>query len=403
MNLLLLTRKTNPDGNSIYNSYTTGITHALPHTTVVDYFDLYFEKGKAAFEAGILEIVRTQKIDTVLINFVSGDLTFDLFFLERLAKECYMIMNFFDSELFFEPIDRYYAQCADLVLLPTASHFVYSYTLLNIPARSIFSLFDTHRYTPLSTTKEIDVSFVGDVSKLSRRRFLDALQKAGYKVEVFGYGSPNGCVSFDQMIAIFNRSKINLNFSDTIHERTFNFATNTNYRIVPKIMQYMTQIKGRSIEAALCKGFVLSQYATGLEELFSNEEIAWFESEKALIERVAYYLSHEEEREKMAQKAYEKALERYDARKAFEAIFASIDLSKRTTKTLYSDRAFEQNYATHHALYFFNFLFKGKWSLCMQELKLLYHASCLDWITVISHLRQQFRYQIVQKYLRRFS
>lgn len=401
MRILLLTRISNQDGNSIYNSYTDGIVSNYPDTVVVDYFNLYFTCGHIGFEKTILDTIETQHIDTIFINFVSGDLTFDLDFLNTLSERCYLIMNFYDGELFFEPIDRYYAQCADLVLIPGASNFVYNYTLLNIPSRSIFSLFDSKRYVPTHQNKDIDISFIGDISKLSRRRFLTALQNAGFHVEVFGYGSAHGPVTFSEMVEIFNRSKINLNFSDTVQERTFNFATNTNYRIVPKIMRYMTQLKGRSIEVAMCKGFVLSQYAVGLEELFSNDEIGWFHDEEDLIKQVRFYLMYENQREEMAYKSYVKALSCYDARKAFKTIFESIDIRQRRTKTLYSDKEFEKNYATYHALYFFNFLFKGKVALCIQELKIMYRSS-IDWVTFMSHFRQQFYYQIIKKILRHF-
>jgi len=396
MNILLLTRKTNKNGNSIYNSYTKGITNNYPHTIILDYFDLYFEKGKQGFEQVILEKVAQHTIDVVFINFVSGDLTFDLSFLEHLSKQCFMVMNFYDTELFFEPIDRYYAQCADLVLLPTASYFTYSYSLLGIHAISTLSLFDSALYQKRDIIKDIDISFVGDVSKKSRRDFIAYLRLQGYHVEVFGQGSSNGPISFEKMIEIFNRSKINLNFSDTVDERTFNSHSNTNYALVPNIMRYMTQIKGRSIEVALCGGFVVSQYATGIEELFKEDEIAVFKTKEELVEIVRFYLNAPEERENMASKARCKALEKYDTTKAFSKIFATLDTQKRIPKVIYTDKAFLSNYASHHALYFFNFLFKKKFVSAMQELKIMLSQK-LNFTTVINHCKQQFHYQMMRR------
>lgn len=396
MNILILTRNANKNGNSIYNSYTKGITNNFPNAVVIDYFNLYFEKGHEGFEQTILEQIALHSIDTIFINFVSGDLTFDLYFLEKLSKECFLLMNFYDTELFFEPIDRYYAQCADLVLLPTASHFTYSYSLLGIPAISTLSLFDSTLYQKQTIPKDIDISFVGDVSKKSRRDFIEYLRFKGYHVETFGYGSSNGTVSFEQMIEIFNRSKINLNFSDTVDERTFNTHSNTNYALVPNIMRYMTQIKGRSIEVALCGGFVLSQYATGIEELFEENEMAVFTTKEELLEKVKFYLSVSEEREKMAKKAHAKALKHYDATKAFATIFAQLDTYKRIPKIIYTDQSFLSHYTTYHALYFFNFLFKKKFSYVKEELKILC-SSKLHLRTLLRHCKQQFYYQIMRK------
>lgn len=399
MNILILTRIANKNGNSIYNSYTQGITNNYPDSIVLDYFNLYFEKGKQGFEQTILEQMAQHHIDVVFINFVSGDLTFDIAFLERLCKQCFMMMNFYDTELFFEPIDRYYAQCADLVLLPTASYFTHSYSLLGIPAISTLSLFDSTLYQKRNIKKDIDISFVGDISKKSRRDFIEYLRFKGHHVEVFGHGTVHGNVSFKKMIEIFNRSKINLNFSDTVDERVFNTHSNTDYSIVPNIMRYMTQIKGRSIEIALCGGFVLSQKATGIEELFNEHEMALFKSKEELAEKIAFYLKEEHQRIDMSENAHKRALEDYDATKAFARLFSTLSLQK-TPKIVYTDKAFLSHYATSHALYLFNFLFKLKFSYAWEELKLMLPFP-IHFNTFFSHLKQQFYYQVIRKWMKK--
>lgn len=399
MNILILTRITNKNGNSIYNSYTQGITNNYPNAIVMDYFNLYFEKGKSGFEQSILETITTHHINLLFINFVSGDLTFDIAFLERLCKQCFIMMNFYDTELFFEPIDRYYAQCADLVLLPTASYFTHSYSLLGIPAISTLSLFDSTLYKKQTIIKDIDVSFVGDVSKKSRRDFIEYLRLKGYQVEVFGHGTVHGNISFEKMIEIFNRSKINLNFSDTIDERMFNTHSNTDYSLVPNIMRYMTQIKGRSIEIALCGGFILSQHATGIEELFNAQEIALFKSKEELAEKIAFYLKEECQRVVMSKNAHQRALKDYDSTKAFARLFSTLSLQK-TPKIVYTDKAFLSHYATSHALYLFNFLFKLKFSYAWEEFKLM-RPFQIHFNTFFSHLKQQFYYQVIRKWMKR--
>jgi len=399
-NILILTRKTKENANSIYNSYTNGIIENYPQAIVLDYFDLYFQNGKKKFEAEIFKQIAEHQINLVFINFVSGDLTFDLIFLQTITSKCFLLMNFYDTELFFEPIDRYYAQCADLVILPAASNFTHSYKLLGINAIATFSLFDTKLYKKQNLTKDIDISFVGDVSKKSRQAFLNYLLEAGYDVQIFGRGTKNGTVSFEKMKEIFSRSKINLNFSDTVEERNFNKHTNTDYSLVPEIMQYMTQLKGRSIESALCGGFVLTQYAIGIEEMFDTDEIAIFKDKKELIEKVKYYLNHDGRRKQMQEKAYQKALERYDASRAFSKILTKIDKHNRSKKTIYTDKEFLHNFASHHALYFFNFLFKLQLHYAVEEWNIMRHNG-IKLTTLLKHLRQQFYYQIIRKILKR--
>ena len=400
MNILILTRKANKDANSIYNSYSNGIIDNYPETIVIDYFDLYFQNGKKGFEEIILNHIVDNQIDLIFINFVSGDLTFDLEFLRLLSTKCFMLMNFYDSELFFEPIDRYYAQCADLVILPTSSDFTHNYTLLGINAISTMSLFDTGLYKKKELDKDIDISFVGDISKKSRKEFLDHLVASGYKVELFGHGTKNGGVSFDKMTEIFSRSKINLNFSDTVEERVFNKYTNTDYSLVPNIMKYMTQLKGRSIESALCGGFVLTQYATGIKELFDEDEIAVFKDKEELLEKVKYYLTHDAKREQMEEKAYKKALQRYDASTAFSRLLESLDMQNTDGKTIYTDKEFLLNYTSYHTLYLFNFLFKLRFHNFIEEWNIIRQNS-IRFSTALRHLRQQFYYQIIRKITKR--
>ena len=397
MNILILTRIAKNDGNSIYNSYTTGICNNYSNSIVIDYFNLYFEKGKEGFETTILDKIEESSIDLVFINFVSGDLTFDLTFLKTLSEKCYMLMNFYDTELFFEPIDRYYAQCANLVLLPTPSYFTHSYSLLGISAYSSLSLFDSKKFKQLSLQKDIDISFVGDITKKSRQVFLEALIARGYNVEVYGKGSKNGSLSFEKMIEIFNRSKINLNFSDTVDERDFNSATNTDYSMVPNIMRYMTQLKGRSIEIAMCEGFTLSQYAVGIEELFAQDEIALFYDIEDLITQVDYFLQHDEIRQDMAQKAYKKATSTYDTTLAFRKIFDIINITERITTPISTDKVFLENYSNYHFLYLFNFLFKFRINLFLEEVRIVWQNS-IRFKTAYNHCKQQFSYQIKKRF-----
>jgi hypothetical protein len=397
MNILILTRIANKNGNSIYNSYTQGITNNYPNAIVMDYFDLYFEKGKSGFEQTILEQIETHDIDLIFINFVSGDLTFDIIFLEKLSQHCFIVMNFYDGELFFEPIDRYYAQCADVVLIPASSCFTYNYKLLGINAISTLSFFDSHLYTPKVITKDIDISFVGDVSKKSRQDFINFLIEKGYAVEVFGKNSQHGSVSFDTMIDIFNRSKINLNFSDTIDQRNFNTYTNTNYSIVKNIVKHMNQLKGRSIEVALCKGFVLTQHATGIEELFTKDEIDTFNSKEELLQKVQYYLAHNKKREEKAANAYKMALTKFDATTAFSKIFQALSIQERAQKNVLLDQDFISNYTTYHLLYFFNFFFKLRFNHLREELTII-TAHPINLKMTWYYLRQQFKYFLMRTF-----
>ncbi len=72
---------------------------------------------------------------------------------------------------------------------------------------------NTAFYKPVAASKDIDVSFVGQM-KSGRMRVVEALHRAGIDVQCFGFGWPGGRVSHDEAPRIIGRSKICLNLTD---------------------------------------------------------------------------------------------------------------------------------------------------------------------------------------------
>ena len=58
----------------------------------------------------------------------------------------------------------------------------------------------------------------------------------------------------------------------------------------------------RTIECMACGAFHLTHYVPGLEEMFENKKhLVWFHSVPEAIELIKYYLTHDEERERIAE------------------------------------------------------------------------------------------------------
>lgn len=96
---------------------------------------------------------------------------------------------------------------------------------------------------------------------------------------------------FKDMPRIFNTSKINLNI--------------TSKSIVSGIPLRVFDIMGSG-------GFVLSNYQPELAELFENgREVVMYESVGDLLEKIDYYLTHEEERREIARAGCKKIQESY--------------------------------------------------------------------------------------------
>lgn len=390
-------------GLRVYEDYCNSIKANSENYYYIDYIDLYTRLGRKAFEIYIETLVVEKKFDYIFFIVWSGDLTFDIYFIEKLSKLSCIVMNFFDTEHFFESCDRYYAQVADLVLLPDYLS-KYRYEILNINTLCTFSLFDSKYYRPLEEmNKNIDVSFVGNIAINKRREYIDYLINNGISVECYGANTKNGFISFDKMIEIFNKTKINLNFTRKCDEDW------TILGLGSKINNRIKQVKGRPIEIALCRGFVLTENAPGIENMFEIEkEIGIFHTKEELLEKVKYYLKNEKEREDMAIRGYEKAFKNYDAKTAFAKIFSIIDRYKRRDLDIYLDNDFIKNYTAYRFFYIGQFIFNRKLKNLVEEFCILFKYREINYYKAYRYFRDQVslsldRYPRLKNILKKFK
>lgn len=178
------------------------------------------------------------------------------------------------------------------------------------------------QFHPVKTAMARDVSFVGAAGHPGRREAVEYLQKNGQRVECFGSGwseaggtgaaagSKTGgrFADLDELPKIFCSSKINLNFSRVS---------------VP--WEGRRQVKGRVFEVTGCGGFLLTEYAPGLEDLFViGKEIDVFRTHEEMLEKVRYYLAHESERAAMAKAGLARAQKEHTYQKRFGDLLGAL-------------------------------------------------------------------------------
>lgn len=106
---------------------------------------------------------------------------------------------------------------------------------------------------------------------------------------------------YDTMPYIFKCSKINLNIT---------------------LRSIKNGIPLRAMDIMGSCGFLLTNYQQDfLEHFVPGEDFAYYESEEDLLEKCAYYLSHESERTQISQNAYGKIKEFHTYEKRFQQIF----------------------------------------------------------------------------------
>ncbi len=335
----------------------------------IDYEDAYLKFGSKKVQEFILKNIDENDIEVLIYQADSTDFRFSLEFFRLLQKKVFVVMMLGDIEYYFGSRDVYYAQCADLVVVYNYSSR-YRFEHYGINAISFYSSYDKNKYFKINgIKKDIETSFVGKISTYEdRREYIDYVVTNGMPIEIFGQGSKNGEVTLGQMVDVFNRTKVNINFTGIATKNVLSKRLNIDCRL--------KQMKGRMTEIALCGGFVLSEYVPGINEVYCiDEEIAVFHDKEEMVERIRYYLEHEDERESIAERGYIRALRDYEVSTAIPWLIGRIEEIKgskiKRLSEVYVDLHFIRNYATFRILMITRFLKLKRWRLLLEEISII--------------------------------
>ena len=328
----------------------------------VTYFDSVgaFERlGREAADRSLLKVVQTER----------PNLMFSVLFVYELNPSIVRhisehtdttTLNWFcDDDWRFEDYSRHWAPCFNWVVT-TARSALEKYERMGY-RNAIKSQWGCNDLLcrKLDLPFRFDVSFVGRPHG-DRRRVIGELQKVGIEIEVFGTGWGSGRIAQDEMIRVFNQSRINLNLSNASvasdaasapavaptglvfrQRRTqvpFGASIRRHGRALAdrvagaasgssKSAAYLQQIKARNFEVPGCGGFLLTGEAEDLQSYYDiGHEIACFDGTRDLVDKIKYYLSHEDERMAMAQAGYERTLRDHTYGARFGEIFSRIGL-----------------------------------------------------------------------------
>lgn len=236
---------------------------------------------------------------------------------------------FADDHWRFDDFTRHFAPSFDLSVTTDAESLP-RYRALGYD-RAMLSQWACNRYAYDRVTDELEhgVTFIGQPHG-GREKIVATLQEAGFPVDCWGYGWPNGRADHDQMVRIFASSAINLNLSNS---STMPWTLRMRVGAVvrgrrPWSVKRRSQIKGRTFEVPGSGGFLLTEHVPHLEEYFDiGREIATFESGRALVQQVGYWMEHPEERAAVADAGYRRVRAEHTYDHRFEAIFKRMGLA----------------------------------------------------------------------------
>src|SRR4030042_2036828 len=309
--LILIPEKTDGDSINDFPDFNAKMIVKYYEDSHKFYFqDSLIQNGIKNTEDKIEYIVKENEISIIFFMPDGSDYGLSIEFFRRLKNQtgAKNVLWVFDDEMIFDTLSKYYCQAFDAVV--TCDYYAtYSYRKLGVPSLYYFSSYSKSDFHPVERSRDIDVSFVGDCTKSDRAEYINFLRERGIKVEVFGKGSGNGFVNKEGLSEIFSRTKINLNFTKVHSPSVYAWFLEDN-----PIINLVRQNKGRPMEVAMTNSFCLSEYSPSLAVTFEiGTDMDVFYDKMDLLEKVQFYLMNEDIRVQMANSAYQKAVNVYEA------------------------------------------------------------------------------------------
>ena len=378
---------------SLLGPYLSEIDKQTGFSFYLNYLDYYKNNGSKNFNDYLLKFITENKISHVFIFLTGWDFLISPRTLEGVSKITSIILFTFDTEYYFENLERYYAQYADLVVT-TDKFSSFAFQELNINSYCAFAMYDgINKFKNKSLIKDLDVTFIGNLNIGKRKNYISFLKNNNINVHDFGLNTTNGIIDEEEMVNIINRSKIVLNFTGLQNFKKMPPG-------IPRIRSRIRQSKGRPIETVLCGAFLLTEYSPGIQYMYDTEsQVAVFSTQHELLKKIKYYLENESIREKMALNAYNYSLENYELKNGLHKIFKVMDeVNHIDSETeFYIDEQFKVEFYMTHLKLAFLFLFKFKIKALWQELIILVNTNGFS----IKRLLQEiiwFRTRFIEKF-----
>lgn len=280
------------------------IKYIFPNTIRYNYYERIQKIGRDKMNIELLNFVKKEKPDYIF--YITYQNQIKLNTLLKIKKLGVKIIGWFsDDQWRFDDFSRKISPYLDFQITTSSVAFekykqLYFHVILcQWGANQRFYVNKNIR------KKKYDISFVGQKYGI-RGKFIEGLIEKGIKIITFGRGWSER-ISFNDMIDIFNLSKINL----TISASSFN--------------ENIKQIKGRHFEVPMCGGFQITDYVDKLEDYYDlDSEIVCYKNIGDAVEKINYYLRNNIEREKIAERGYIAALNRHTWDIRLRSVFEQI-------------------------------------------------------------------------------
>jgi spore maturation protein CgeB len=279
-----------------------------------DFYSEFLSKGKQVMNKNLLNFITAEKPDITVFCLFENE--FDEKIISELRSHTKTVAYFFDDP-WRQKYVRHWIKYFDFFTSP--DYYTYKGYALDGINNAIYSPFGFNGevYVKRNIPIRYDVSFVGGYSPL-RKWIIHLLQKNNIEVNVFGRNWGRGIqyVSQEEIVNIFNQSKINLNLSNGIsHDMNYLLWSLSSLRAMRYNLtnkKNKEQVKGRHFEINACGGFQLSYFVPGLNSVYEiDKEIAVFDEIRNLPDIIKFFLRNDKLRTQIANKGYERSLKEH--------------------------------------------------------------------------------------------
>lgn len=311
-----------------------------------DFMTVLAERGREGMNRRLVDIARAEKPDVMFTVLFGDELDEEAIRSISELPDTTTVNWFCDDHWRYENFSRHWAPCFNWVVT-TDSHSVAKYHAMGY-RNVIKSQWAANHflYRKLDVPLLHDVTFVGKPHGI-RRELIAALREFGVPVKVWGKGWGQGRASQEEMIEIFNQSRVNLNLSNAstgrrrhrwqrgldrarrLARRTLHLQPQAGP--VAELLstdRFPEQIKGRNFEVSGCGGFMLTGHADNLQAYYEpSREVACYRSFHELVQQCRYFLEHEDERAAVAEAGYARTLAEHTYAHRFAEVFRTIGVA----------------------------------------------------------------------------
>lgn len=297
----------------------------LGHEVILfDYMSELKRCGKTEMNSKLLELVQASKPDLAMFSLYTDQL--DPSTVIKMGSYT-RTLCFFHDDTWRVEFSRFWARHFDFFTTPD-TYGERKYLALGLPNAIHFPFgCNENLYRVTGSPKKYDVSFVGAWHPY-REWLIKRLRKEGISVNAVGYRWPGGIVSHEQMVELFNQSRINLNMSNSASWDA-RYLMSSPRALVNRIRspKSVEQLKARHFEINGSGGFQLSYYVEGLERYYEiGSEIGVYLDPNDLLQKVKLYLADYALRESIALAGHQRTLAEHTFKKRFARVFERMGL-----------------------------------------------------------------------------